>query len=366
MMDKAALDKVLEVATKSHASDIHLKVGSPILFRINGVLQETKSPALRPDDTEAVCKVILERIKPPVDTDLLHEWDGSYSVEGLSRFRVNMFRQRNSLALIMRTIPFDMPTIESLHLPEVLKEIAMEERGLVLVTGVTGSGKSSTLAAMINYINENLKCHILTIEDPIEFMHKNKKASMSQREIGLDTNNFNVALRAALRQDPDIILVGEMRDTETIDIALKATETGHLVFSTVHTTDAQKTINRLIAVFPADEQNVVRLRLAESIRAIISQRLIPTKEGKGRVPALEILRTTKTIEECIKDPLKTFHIKDALEQGHDAYKTQSFDQHLMWLFKAGEIDFSTAKAAATNPSDFERNVLLDTGGDAPR
>lgn len=365
-MDKQSFDKILEVATKNNASDIHFKVGSPIMVRVNGVLQETKSPPLRGDDTEEVCKIVLEKVKPPVDTDLLHEWDGSYSVEGLSRFRVNIFRQRNTLALILRTIPFDMPTIESLRLPQVLKEIAMEERGLVLVTGVTGSGKSSTLAAMINYINENLKCHILTIEDPIEFMHRNKKASISQREIGLDTSNFNIALRAALRQDPDIILVGEMRDTETIDIALKATETGHLVFSTVHTTDAQKTINRLIAVFPSDEQNVVRLRLAESIRAIISQRLIPVKEGRGRIPALEILRSTKTIEECIKDPMKTFQIKDALEQGHDAYKTQSFDQHLMWLFKSGDIDFSTAKSAATNPSDFERTVMLDTGGEIPK
>lgn len=365
-MDKANFDKILEVASKSGASDVHLKVGSPIMVRINGVLSETKSPPLRPEDTIAVCNIILERVKPAVDPELLHEWDGSYSVEGLSRFRVNIFRQRNTLALILRTIPYEMPTVESLRLPQVLKEISMEERGLVLVTGVTGSGKSSTLAAMINYINENQKCHILTIEDPIEFMHRNKKASISQREIGMDTESFNIALRAALRQDPDIILVGEMRDAITIDIALKATETGHLVFSTVHTTDAQKTISRIIAVFPPEEQNVVRLRLAESLRAIISQRLIPVKEGKGRVPAVEILRNTKTIEECIKDPMKTFAIKDVIEQGHDSYKMQSFDQHLMWLFKGGTIDFSTAKSAATNPSDFERQVMLDTGGEIPK
>ncbi len=365
-MEKEAFHRVLEAAHKTNASDIHLKVGAPITFRVNGVLQEAKMPPLKPEDTEAIARIVLERVKPPVDTDLLHEWDGSYSLEGLSRFRVNIYRQRNTLALILRSIPFEMPTIESLRLPLVLKEIAMEERGLVLVTGVTGSGKSSTLAAMIDYINENQKTHILTIEDPIEFMHRNKKASISQREIGLDTSSFNVALRAALRQDPDIILVGEMRDTETIDIALKATETGHLVFSTVHTTDAQKTISRLIAVFPAEEQHIVRLRLAESLRAIISQRLVPIKEGKGRVPAVEVLRTTKTIEECIKDPMKTFHIKDVLEQGHDAYKTQSFDQHLMILFKTGVISFDTARDAATNPSDFERNVMLDTGGEIPK
>ncbi len=364
-MDQNAFHRLLEIATKTNASDIHLKVGSPILLRVNGELQEAKSPVLRPEDTLSVVRMVVENVKPAIDIDSLHEWDGSYSLKGLGRFRVNIFRQRNTMALILRAIPFEMPSIESLHLPQVLKEIAMEERGLVLVTGVTGSGKSSTLAAMIEYINQQRKCHILTIEDPIEFMHKNARASISQREIGLDTSNFNVALRAALRQDPDIILVGEMRDTETIDIALKATETGHLVFSTVHTTDAQKTINRLIAVFPADEQHVVRLRLAENLRACISQRLVHTKDGKGRVPAVEILRSTKTIEECIKDPMKTFQIKDVLEQGRDSYKTQSFDQHLMLLYKSGKIDFATARIAATNPSDFERNVMLDTGGETP-
>jgi twitching motility protein PilT len=364
-MDKNTFHKLLEIANKTNASDIHLKVGAPILLRVNGVLQEAKSPVLRAEDTEALVRIVLAKVKPPPDIDTLLEWDGSYSLEGVSRFRVNVYRQRNTLALILRSIPFDIPTVKSLHLPEVLDEIAQEERGLILVTGVTGSGKSSTLAAMINYINQNRKCHILTIEDPIEFMHRNAKASISQREIGLDTAAFNIALRAALRQDPDIILVGEMRDTETIDIALKATETGHLVFSTVHTTDVQKTINRLIAVFPADEQHIVRLRLAESLRGIISQRLVPTKDGKGRMPAVEIFRSTKTLEECIKDPMKTFQIKDVLEQGHDTYKTQSFDMHLMLLYKAGHIEYNTARAAATNPGDFERQVMLDTGGETP-
>ncbi|MHB8765686.1 MAG: type IV pilus twitching motility protein PilT, partial [Deferrisomatales bacterium] len=247
----------------------------------------------------------------------------------------------------------------------VLQEIAVEERGLVLITGVTGSGKSSTLAAMINHVNEHQRCHILTIEDPIEFIHRNKKASVSQREIGFDTGDFNVALRSALRQDPDIILVGEMRDTETIDIALKAAETGHLVFSTVHTTDAAKTVGRLIGVFPASEQNMVRLRLAENLKATVSQRLLTRKGGKGRVAALEILRMTKTLEECIKDPQRTHEIKDVIEAGRDTYGTQSFDQHLMDLFNRGTIDFETARSAATNPSDFERAVLLNSGGKIP-
>jgi twitching motility protein PilT len=247
----------------------------------------------------------------------------------------------------------------------VLREIAEEERGLVLVTGVTGSGKTSTLAALIDHLNEHKRCHILTIEDPIEYIHKNKRSSVSQREIGLDTGNFNAGLRSALRQDPDIILVGEMRDTETIDIALKAAETGHLVFSTVHTTDAAKTVGRLISVFPASEQNMVRIRVAENLKATISQRLLPKKERKGRVAALEILRMTKTIEECIKDALRTHEIKDVIEEGRDAYGTQSFDQHLTDLFNRGVIDFETAKSAATNPSDFERAVLLNTGGRIP-
>jgi twitching motility protein PilT len=335
------------------------------MLRVNGILQEAKTPTLRPDDTLALVRIVLANVRPTPDIDIITEWDGSYSLPGVSRFRVNIYRQRNTFALVLRAVPFDIPTIESLKLPSVLNEIADEERGLVLLTGVTGCGKSSTLAAMINHINQHRKCHILTIEDPIEFIHRNNKASISQREIGLDTPNFNIALRAALRQDPDIILVGEMRDAETIDIALKATETGHLVFSTVHTTDAQKTINRLIAVFPAEEQNIVRLRLAENLKASISQRLIPNKEGTGRIPAVEILRSTKTIEECIKDPMKTFQIKDVLEQGHDTYKTQSFDMHLMRLYKDGQIDYNTARAAATNPSDFERQVMLDTGGETP-
>lgn len=365
-MDKETFHKILAGAMKTHASDIHLKVGTCILLRVNGVLQEVKSPLLTPDDTRAVVQTVLEEVRPQPDLDSLQEWDGSYSLNGVGRFRVNIYRQRSTYAVILRVIPFDVPTFEILGLPPVLKEIALEERGLVLITGVTGSGKSSTLAAMIHFINQQKRCHILTIEDPIEFMHKNIKSSISQREIGLDTPSFNRALRAALRQDPDIILVGEMRDTETIDIALKATETGHLVFSTVHTTDASKTIGRLISVFPADEQNMVRIRLAENLKATVSQRLLPRKEGgKGRVAALEILRMTKTIEEHIKDPLKTHEIKDAIEAGRDTYGMQSFDQSMMDLYNEGVIDFETARSAATNPSDFERAVLLNTGGERP-
>ncbi len=364
-MDTETFHKILAGAMKAQASDIHLKVATPILLRVNGVLQEVKSPPLTRADTEAIAATVVENANPPVLPEEIHEWDGSYSLNGVGRFRVNIYRQRNSLAIILRVIPFDIPSFQNLGLPPVLKDIAMEERGLVLITGVTGSGKSSTLAAMIDHVNENSRCHIITIEDPIEFVHRNKRSSVSQREIGLDTPGFNVALRAALRQDPDIILVGEMRDTETIDIALKATETGHLVFSTVHTTDAAKTVGRLISVFPAQEQNMVRIRLAENLKGSISQRLLPRKGGKGRVAALEILRMTKHLEECIKDPLKTHEIKDVLEAGRDTYQTQSFDQHLMELYNHGVIEFETARSAATNPSDFERAVLLNSGGSIP-
>ncbi|PLX43505.1 MAG: type IV pili twitching motility protein PilT [Deltaproteobacteria bacterium] len=364
-METAIFEKVLTLAHQSKASDVHFKVGAPIMLRINGELLETKSPILSAEDTISIANSVLTNAYPPVNVEQLRQWDGSYSVTGVSRFRVNIYRQRNTIALIMRAVPFEIPTFESLRLPDVLKKISMESRGLILVTGVTGSGKSSTLAAMVNHINNNRKCHILTIEDPLEFMHKNIRSSISQREIGLDTENFSLALRSALRQDPDIILVGEMRDHETIDTALRAAETGHLVLSTAHTTDAQSTINRLISVFPSDKQATTRLRLAESLVATVSQRLIPVKEGKGRVPACEIMRMTKTVEEYIKDPLKTFQLKDVIEQGHDSYSSQSFDQHLMWLFKDGVISYDTAHAAATHPSDFERQVLLDTGGDMP-
>jgi twitching motility protein PilT len=364
-MESETFQRILAAAMQAQASDIHLKVGTPILLRVNGVLQDVKSPPMTPDDTRGVVEAIVRDAHPPVPIDEIREWDGSYSVNGVGRFRVNVYRQRNTYAVILRVIPFEIPTLDGLGLPAVLSEICTEERGLVLITGVTGSGKSSTLAAMIDDINEQKRRHIITIEDPIEFIHKNKKSSVSQREIGLDTSSFNVALRAALRQDPDIILVGEMRDTETIDIALKATETGHLVFSTVHTTDAAKTVGRLISVFPSDGQNMVRIRLAENLKATVSQRLLPRKGGRGRVAALEILRMTKTIEECIKDPLKTHQIKDVIEAGRDNYGTQSFDQHLMSLFSQSVIEFETARSAATNPSDFERAILLNSGGQIP-
>ncbi len=265
-----------------------------------------------------------------------------------------MFRQRGSLGASLRVISDEIPTLEGLGLPAKVKELAEEERGLVLVTGATGSGKTSTLAAMIKHINGKRSAHILTIEDPIEFLHTNERASVTQREIGTDTKSFTVALRAALRQDPDVILVGEMRDPETIDVALKAAETGHMGFSTVHTTDASKTVGRVVGVFPPEEQLAVRLRLADNLKGVVSQRLLPRIDRKGRVVAAEIMVSTKSVQEFIKDPLKAGELKDLIERGRDQYGMQSFDQHLTELYRGGVIALDVARAAASNPSDFDR------------
>jgi twitching motility protein PilT len=278
-------------------------------------------------------------------------------VKGLARFRYNIFRHRGRLGAILRIIPSQVPTIEDLGLPQVLKKIAALPRGLVLVTGVTGSGKSSTLAAMIDYVNRTFPYHILTIEDPVEYVHAQKRARVCQREVGRDTGDFAGALRSALRQDPDVILVGEMRDRETIDIALKAAETGHLVFSTVHTPDAIKTVGRLIAVFPAEEQNMVRLRLAENLVATVSQRLLKRADGSGRVAAQEIMISNKSIQECIADPAHTGEINDYISKSREVLGGQTFDQHLVELYREGLVTLEDAKEAASNASDFARNLM---------
>ena len=359
-MDQKFLDQLLAAAVKAGASDIHLKVGAPPVFRMGGDLKEVKAPRMMPEDTRnaAILLIANEQAREQIGT--LKEYDGSYSIRDVGRFRVNIFKQRGTLECILRVIPYGIPSFEDLGLPPVLADICDEERGLILVTGVTGSGKSSTLAAMIGYINTNYTRHILTIEDPVEFLHKDAKSSISQREIGADTDSFSIALRSALREDPDVILLGEMRDYETIDIALKAAETGHLVLSTVHTQDAPKTVNRLMSVFPADEQNMVRLRLADSLRASVSQRLLPCKGSSSRrVVALEIMRTTLSVRECIRDPEKIGEMKQFIESGRDQYGMVGFDQHLSELYKAGQIELDVAKAAATNPSDFERALHFE-------
>jgi twitching motility protein PilT len=344
---------------KHGASDIHFRPGSPPLLRIDGKMLTLKYDRIMPADTLSMAKLFVGAAMPHEDVPNIQEFDTSYSLPGIARFRVNIYRQRGSLAIVLRIIPTEVPTVEELNLPVVVKKIAEYERGLVLVTGATGSGKSTTLAAMIRHINETRQVHILTIEDPIEFLHQNRTASISQREIGPDTRNYVVGLRSALRQDPDVILVGEMRDAESIDIALKASETGHVVFSTVHTTDAAKTIGRLLGVFPADEQDIVRSRLADNLKATISQRILPRVDGKGRCVACEIMIATVTVQEFIKDMERTGKLKDAIEKGRKQYGMQSFDQHLSEMYQNKIITLDIARQASTNPNDFERALHFE-------
>jgi len=357
--------ELLRSAVGTGASDVHITAGSPVRIRLKGQIVNLGQEPLTHQQTMAIALHILfqaGRIAPDTAPEIfareLTDEDCAYSVNGVGRFRVNICKQRGSAAVVLRVIATDVPTVEQLGLPDVIREISMEERGLILVTGATGSGKSTTLAAMIDLLNASRACKIVTIEDPIEFMYRDKKASIMQREVGNDTHTFSSAMRAALRQDPDVILVGEMRDRDTVDIALKAAETGHLVLSTVHTPDAPKSINRLISYCDVAEQTMLRLRLADTIKAIISQRLLPRKDGTGRIPAIEVMRATVSVKDCIADPEKTGSIIDFIKSGRDQYKMQTFDQHLMELYEQGMIDLDVAKAAASSPADFERNLVF--------
>jgi twitching motility protein PilT len=344
--------EILKGAIQRGASDIHIKAGDYIRARINSDLIPITKQQVPPEQTRQLAQQLVPEWERG-NIDKIRDYDCSWGAPGVGRFRVNIFRQRGTLGIIMRVIPFEIPTLEEMNLPPILANIAMASRGMVLVTGVTGAGKSTTLAAMLNHINETRAQHILTLEDPIEFLHRDKKSSITQREIRTDTESFNKGLRAALREDPDTILVGEMRDTESIDIALKAAETGHLVFSTLHTQSAIRTLSRIISVFPPEEQDMVRVRLAESIVAIISQRLLPRKDVRGRIPAVEVMRATATVRELILDPERFEEITDLIAEGREQYGSQTFDQHLMDLVAADKVEFEVAKAAATNPSDFE-------------
>lgn len=359
-------NNILRSMVESNASDLHISVGSGFRVRILGELvQSCDAGPLSNGEVASIAGGILLAGRKCTKDNLvqfvenLTDYDCSYSLAGVGRFRVNISSQRRSLALVLRLIPFVTPTIEGLGLPPVIADIALAERGLVLVTGITGSGKSTTLASMINLVNQRRACKIVTIEDPIEFLYRDDKSTIIQRECGSDTESFAKALRAALRQDPDIILVGEMRDKDTIDIAIKAAETGHLVLSTVHTTDAPRTISRILSVFDPTEQAAARLRLSETLLGVISQRLLPRKEGNGRVVACEIMRQTKTIQECIADPDKIFMIKEYIEKGRELYQMQTFDQHLTDLYRQDVITLETAKAAATSAADFERNLQFE-------
>jgi twitching motility protein PilT len=342
------INDLLKSAVEKGASDLHLKVGSYPVIRVDGRLMAmTEHPRLMQEDTIAMAFSIMsarqkQKFKEHLEIDL------AYSVPGLGRFRVNTFQQRGTVGLVLRMIPVRIATVRELALPTVLESIAHETQGLVLVTGSTGSGKSTTLAAMIDYVNANRCEHIMTIEDPIEYLHRDKKSLVNQREVEVDTKNFAEALRSALRQDPDVILVGEMRDYETIETALLAAETGHLVLSTLHTNDATETINRIISVFPPHHQKQIRIQLATVMRASVSMRLIPRADGQGRVPAVEVLRATPYIRECIENKDKTKMIREAIMQGTSQYGMQTFDQSLYDLWARQLITREEALKRASN------------------
>jgi twitching motility protein PilT len=352
------VENIIQAAVQRGASDLHIKAGDVFRARINGALVPLTKQRLTPEQTRAIALKLIPHERDRARLDDLQDYDCSWGLPGVGRFRVNVLKQRGSFMVVMRVIPFEIPTFEQLGLPPALSDIASNERGMVLVTGVTGSGKSSTQAAMLGYMNQNMRRHVVTLENPIEFLHRDVNCSITQREVGIDTDSFRVGLRAALRQDPDVILIGEMRDTESIDIALKSAETGHLVISTVHTRDAASTISRLVAVFPPEEQAIVRLRLAEQLQAVVSQRLLPRKDGKGRVLASEVMVVTGTIRDCIVDPARLEEIREHIAEGRTTYGSQTFDQCLMDLVQKDEVDYAVAKAAATNPGDFELKMNM--------
>lgn len=347
------LTDILTVGFQGGASDIHLKVGLPPMFRINGSLVALKNAdRLSPEALRVMSEDILnERQKTTLAENL--EVDLAYGIAGVGRFRLNIYHQRGTLGMAIRVIPMDVPTVEELQLPKVVKKIAEFRRGLVLVTGTTSSGKSSTLAGMINHLNHTRTCHIMTIEDPIEYLIRDKRCMINQRELGMDTLSFSKAMKSAMRQDPDVILIGEMRDLETIEIAISAAETGHLVLSTLHTLDAAETINRIVSSFPPHQQSSMRQQLASILKAVISQRLVPRADEKGRVPAVEIMMATNRIKELMADENRINELRQAISEGHKSYGMQTFDQSLMSLYREGMISFEEAMHQATNPADFE-------------
>ena len=333
------------------ASDLLLKVGRPPAIRLNGELTSLNMQPLRPEDLKTLAEQIMtpRQIKEFAERK---EADFAIGVPGVGRFRTNIYQQRGTLAFALRSIPYEVKTIQELHLPEVMEEVALKPRGLVLVTGITGSSKSTALAAMVNHINRHRRVNIITIEDPIEFLHRDAMSNISQREVGSDTLSFATALRHVLRQDPDVILIGEIRDQETLDTALKAADTGHLVFSTLHTTDATQSINRVLSFYPPHQHIEIRSVLSTALAAICSLRLVPRTDGRGRVPACEVLINTAAVAENIRDVAKALNIPDLIAEGAMSYRMQNFDQSLMAWYKAGAISCESALFYASNPSEF--------------
>ena len=350
------IEQIIKAAIDRGASDLHIKAGDVFRARIDGKLVPFTKQRLTPEQTRAIAQHLLPNDDERIRIDRLRDYDCSWGMPGVGRFRVNILRQRSSFMIVMRVIPFDVPTFETLKLPAVLASVAGAERGLILVTGVTGSGKSSTMAAIVNHINQTQNKHVVTLENPIEFLHRDLNSSVTQREVGVDTDDFRAGLRAALRQDPDVVVIGEMRDAETIDTAMKAAETGHLVISTLHTPDPVTTVNRMVAMFLPEEQEVARARLAETLQAVLSQRLVARADGHGRVAAMEILICTAAVREFIRDPSRTAGLPDYIRDAGDQYGMQTFDQHLLELVSDEVVAYETALAAATNPADFEQQT----------
>jgi twitching motility protein PilT len=357
-MNQENFHALLTLGVKRGASDIHLEVGYPPTYRIHGNLYSAKVEALKAEDTAAAAKWVMGDKAIGAESD---ELDLGYSLSGVSRFRANVFRQRGSYGLVLRVIPYDIPALEQLHLPKVIQRVVQARQGLVLVTGATGEGKSTTIAAMLNRMNQTDHIHIVTVEDPIEFLFPAGHAVIIQREVGRDTRSFKSALRAAMRQDPDVIMVGEIRDPDTAETCLRAAETGHLVVSTLHTLDAVRSVNRFVGLFPADEQLMARARLADALKAMVSLRLLPRADGQGLVPACEVMMTTLSIQQALRDPLRTQELPSLLERGHDDLGTQTFDQHLLSLCRKGVITPETAKSFASSPAEVERALSLDRG-----
>jgi twitching motility protein PilT len=350
------MENIIKAAVERGASDIHIKAGDVFRARIDGKLVPLTKQRLTPEQTKAIAAKLIPLEADRKRIEQIRDYDCSWGAAGIGRFRVNILRQRSSFMVVMRAIPFEVPTFQKLGLPTELEAIAEQERGMVLVTGVTGSGKSSTMAALINHINSKLNKHIIALENPIEFLHRDANSSVTQREIGPDTESFRAGLRASLRQDPDVIQIAELRDHEMVDTAMKAAEMGYLLISSLHTLDATTTIARLVALFPPDEQEVVRVRLADSLQAIVSQRLLPRADGDGRVAAVEFMTCTPDIRELIRDRTRVGELKQFIEEGYEEHGMQSFDQHLVTLVSTGEVTLETARAAVVDVEAFDRKL----------
>jgi twitching motility protein PilT len=356
------MESIFKAAVERGASDLHIKAGDVFRARIDGKLQPLTKQRLTPDQTKAIALKLIPNEQDRVRIDQIRDYDCSWGAPGIGRFRVNILRQRSSFMIVMRVIPFEVPTIERMGLPRVLERMAEAERGMILVTGVTGSGRSSTMAAVLNQINATTTKHIVTLENPIEFLHRDLSGSVTQREIGVDTDSFAVGLRAALRQDPDVVLIGELRDGETIDTAMKAAETGKVVLSTMHTPDVTTTVSRIVSMFPSEEQELARVRLADSLHAVVAQRLLSRADDKGRVAALEIMLCTPAIREVIRDRSRAGELHEHIAAGREQHGMQTLEQHLADLVESDVVTFETARAASSNPAAFEKRLKGSKAG----